>query len=169
MFSITNFECVLAHFALIKLHELDIPGETSYHWLKKTFPPLLFGSKHAINFQMALIPFTMARYSISSLSGNKLNRYIPLNKAMRAHIYLGYTMVLIVILASAAFFVLYGLPCGAGDVSFCDKFTTEIMITGYCILGLVLFMAGAAFYRHTIPYEVFYAVHALFLGEKFTC
>ena len=114
---------------------------------------------------MALIPFTMARYSIASLSGNKLNRYIPLNKAVRAHIYLGYITVSIVILASLGFFVLYGLPGSAGDASFCDKFTTEIMVTGYCIFGLVLIMAGTAFFRHTIPYEVFHAVHVLFLGK----
>ena len=39
------------------------------------------------------------------------------------------------------------------------------MITGYCILVMLLLMAGTAFFRHTIPYEVFYAVHFLFLGE----
>ena len=51
-------------------------------------------------FQMALIPFTMSRYTIASLSNSKLNDYLPLNKSMSIHIYLGYTMVCFSIMAT---------------------------------------------------------------------
>ena len=51
-------------------------------------------------FQMALIPFTMSRYTIASLSNSKLNDYLPLNKSMSIHIYLGYTMVCFSIIAT---------------------------------------------------------------------
>lgn len=51
-------------------------------------------------FQMALIPFTMSRYTIASLSNSKLNGYLPLNKSMSIHKYLGYTMVCFSIMAT---------------------------------------------------------------------
>ena len=91
--------------------------------------PILFGSKFAIAFQMTLIPLTMARYSIASLSGSKLNRYLPLNKALRVHVYLGYVTVSIVFIASIIFFTCYGTLCSKGEEAYCDMFTSEIMIT----------------------------------------
>lgn len=117
---------------------------------------------HAILFQMALIPFTMSRYTIATFSKSKLNKYLPLDKALRIHIHLGYTMVSIVFAATIVFFVFFGLSCAEGEEAFCDKFTSEIMITGYCILGCLLLMAGTAYFRHSIPYELFYGVHFLF-------
>ena len=51
-------------------------------------------------FQMALIPFTMSRYTIASLTNSKLNDYLPLNKSVNIHIYLGYTMVCFSIMAT---------------------------------------------------------------------
>lgn len=157
---------VWGHFALIKFQEQEgkVPEEAPRYWAKRIVPPLEFGSMHAILFQMALIPFTMSRYTIASLSTSKLNKYLPLNKALRIHIHLGYTMVSIVFLATIVFFTFFGLLCSEGDEAFCDKFTTEIMITGYCILGLLILMASTAYFRNTIPYELFYGVHFLFLA-----
>lgn len=90
---------------------------------------------------MALIPFTMSRYSISCLSGSKLNRYLPLNKSVAIHIYLGYTVMLIVFLATIIFIAFFGILCSEGDKVYCDALTSEIMITGYCISGVSLLMA----------------------------
>lgn len=89
-------------------------------------------------FQMALIPFTMSRYTIATFSKSKLNKYLPLDKSLRIHIHLGYTMVSIVFSATIVFFIFFGLSCSEGEQAFCDKFTSEIMITGYCILGLLV-------------------------------
>ena len=130
-------------------------------------------------FQMALIPFTMSRYTIASLSNSKLNDYLPLNKSMSIHIYLGYTMVCFSIMATVMvsffffccidwqcmmwsrysyfyhslthipyvtsihiqFFAFLGLLCSEGEGEACDKLTSEIMITGYCIMALLVSVA----------------------------
>ena len=100
----------LAHFALIKFQaQADtVPEGAPRYWAKRLIPPLEFGSMHAILFQMFLIPLTMSRYSIANLSTSKLNNYLPLDKALRIHIYLGYTMVSIVFLATLVFFAFFG-------------------------------------------------------------
>ena len=139
--------------------EQKVPEGAPYFWLKRIAPPLEFGSMHAILFQMALIPMTMSRFSIAALSESILNRFVPLNRAVRIHIHLGYTMVLIIFLATVFFFFFFGIVCADGDQAFCDKFTEEIMITGYLILATLLIIAGTSYFRHSIPYELFYAIH----------
>jgi ferredoxin-NADP reductase len=108
---------------------------------------------------MALIPLTMSRFSISALSESVLDRFVPLNRALRMHIHLGYTMVGIVLLDTTFFFTFFGILCSDGEQAYCDKFTSEIMITGYGILAILLIIAGTSYFRHQIPYEIFYAVH----------
>ena len=105
---------------------------------------------------MALIPLTMSRYSIAALSQSILNRFVPLNRALRIHIHLGYTMVGIVFWATIFFFIFFGTLCASGDEAFCDKFTSEIMCTGYGILGSLLIIGGTSYFRNNIPYEIFY-------------
>ena len=63
---------------------------------------------HASLLQMALIPLTMSRFSIATLSESVLDRFVPLNRALRMHIHLGYTMVGIVFLDTAFFFTFFG-------------------------------------------------------------
>lgn len=116
---------------------------------------------HAILFQMALLPLTMARYSISSLSGTVLDRFIPLKRTLRMHIHLGYTMILFVVLGTILFFGFFGLLCRRGEQAFCDKLTSEIMITGLVILGSLLVIVVTSYCRYWIPYEVFYVIHHL--------
>jgi len=99
----------------------------------------------SVLFQMALIPFTMSRYTIATFSSSKLNKYLPLDKALRIHIHLGYTMVSIVFSATIVFFIFFGLSCSEGEEAFCDKFTSEIMITGYCILGILVSLRKLVF------------------------
>jgi predicted ferric reductase len=152
-----------AHFLLIKFHEQEqsVPEGAPYYWLKRIAPPLEFGSMHAILFQMTLIPLTMARFTIAALSESILDRFVPLNRALRIHIHLGYTMVVIVFFATVFFFAFFGLLCNNGEEAFCEKFTSEIMITGYAILAFLLFIAGTSAYRFKIPYELFYYAHHL--------
>jgi len=80
----------------------------------------------------------MSRYTIAALSSSRLNYYLPLDKSLRIHIYLGYTMVSISFMALIIFFVFLGLLCSEGDEASCDKLGSEIMITGYCIVGLLV-------------------------------
>jgi len=131
--------------------------------LKRLAPPLEFGSMHAILFQMSLIPLTMSRYSIAALSAtnNLFSKFIPFNRMMRIHIYLGYVMAAIIFIATMFFFAFFGILCASGEQDFCDKFTSEIMITGYAILGMILIVVATSYSRYYIPYEVFYVVHHL--------
>lgn len=132
-------------------------------------PSLEFGTMHAILFQMALLPLTMCRYSLTRLSTTYLNRVIPFNHMIRMHIHLGYTMVIIVIAATITFFVFFGLLCEEqkknieprpdGQFTFCDKFTTEIMSTGLGIVGALILVWGTSYFRDRIRYEHFYIVH----------
>jgi predicted ferric reductase len=114
---------------------------------------------HAILFQMALIPITMSRFSIAALGDTFLNRIVPLNRSLGMHIHLGYTMVLIIFIATAFFFFFFGILCAEGEQGFCDKFTMEIMITGYVIFAFLIVVGVTSFYRHSIPYELFYYIH----------
>jgi predicted ferric reductase len=116
---------------------------------------------HAILFQMALIPMTMCRFSIAALSESFIDKIVPLNQALRMHIHLGYTMITILFLATGFFFVFFGVLCADGDQQFCDKFKSEIMITGYVILSMLLIIGGTSYFRHKIPYELFYGIHHL--------
>ena len=116
---------------------------------------------HAILFQMALIPFTMSRFSIAALSGSIVDRFVPLNRTLQMHIHLGYTMVTIVFVATIFFFGFFGMLCNDGEQAFCDKFTSEIMCTGYGILASLLIVAFSSYFRYKIPYEIFYIIHHL--------
>jgi predicted ferric reductase len=150
-----------AHFALKKLDTQlgAVPETANRYWWKIIAPSLEFGSMHAILFQMALIPLTMARFSISTLCESFVDKILPLNRTFRMHIHLGYTMIIIVFWAVIFFFAFFGLLCSDGEEAFCEKFTEEIMITGYCILAFMLLVGFTSYFRHSIPYEIFYAIH----------
>jgi hypothetical protein len=111
---------------------------------------------HAILFQMALIPLTMSRYSIAALSGGLVDKFIPLNRTLRMHIHLGYTTVIIVFLGTILFLGFFGFLCNRGQQEFCEKFTSEIMCTGYVDS---LLSGGYSF--------VFVKLTSLFLGMEF--
>ena len=148
---------------------MTVPEEANKYWLKRIAPPLEFGSMHAILFQLSLIPITMCRYTIATIStsnggcgaGSFVERIIPLNRMLRIHIHLGYTMILIVCLATIFFFTFFGMLCRDGEVDFCNKFKSEIMITGYVILVVMLAIGITSYLRHSISYKVFYFIHHL--------
>ena len=139
----------------------SISEDAAYLWAKRITPPLVYGSKFAILFQMALIPLTMSRFSIASLSGTVLDRFIPLNRAMRIHVYLGYSMMCLLLFATLALVTFYGSLCILKEKEYCERLTSEIMCTGYAIAGVVFIIALTSYFRHRIPYEIFYAVHHL--------
>jgi NADH:ubiquinone oxidoreductase subunit H len=116
---------------------------------------------HALLLQMALIPLTMSRFSIAALSDSVLNRFVPMNRAVRMHIHLGYTLVILAFLSTVVFFIFFGTLCSDGEDPFCAKFRTQIMSTGYAILFTLLVIGGTAYFRYSMPYEVFYAIHHL--------
>ena len=68
-------------------------------------------------------------------------------------------MVGLVFISTLLFLTFFGLLCSDGDEEFCAKMRSEIMITGYVIIGLLLIVGGTSYARHSIPYEIFYAIH----------
>ena len=157
------FSFFSVHFGSIKWQAnlTSVKDDEDYYMWKRVGPTILFGSKHAILLQMLLIPLTMSKFSIGALSETIVNRFVPLNKALKMHIYLGYTMISLTLFATVGFFVYFGALCSFGDKDFCSKMTSEIMFTGYGIVVFLLFMGGTSYYRYKIPYEVFYVTHHL--------
>jgi len=154
---------IWGHFGLMKFGEqqIKVPVGAPNFWWKRIAPPLEFGSMHAILFQMSLIPLTMSRFTITSLSHSSINSYVPMNKMLAMHIHLGYVMISIVFIAVIFFFIFFGKLCADGEQKFCNNMRTEIMATGYAILGTLLIIGGTSFYRYKIPYEAFYVIHHL--------
>ena len=152
---------IWGHFSIIKFRFQDgnVPETAPRYNLLIYTPTVMFGSKHAILFQMALLPLTMSRLTISMLGNTPVSKFLPLNRMLNIHIHFGYTMVLIVLLATLGFFIFFGLFCSDGEQQSCDGLISEIMITGYVITGLLLFIAGSSYARERIPYEIFYALH----------
>ncbi len=122
-------------------------------------PTFEFGTMHAILFQLGALPLTMCRLVISKASSTFLNSIIPFNEALKCHIAIGYTLVVMLFLTIIVFLMFFGVNCSDGDAAFCAKFTSEIMITGYVIFGLFLTVAITSYLRTVIPYRVFYIIH----------
>ena len=60
---------VWSHFFLVKYRATaKVPRGANLYWWKRLTPPFEFGAMHAILFQMALLPLTMARQSVAALS-----------------------------------------------------------------------------------------------------
>ena len=161
-----------------------VPTGANRFWWKRVVPPLEFGAMHAISFQMSLLPLTMCRNGLSRLSISKLRKILPFNRVTAMHIHLGYTMVFIVFISTLVFFLFFGLLCqeqklgveplapeclsaihcdqdAEGHMTFCERFHSEIMLTGYGIILTLIAVALTSYFRYVIPYEVFYAVHHL--------
>ncbi|KAL7532784.1 hypothetical protein ACHAXR_004839 [Thalassiosira sp. AJA248-18] len=157
MFHLVATMVIWSHFFLIKFQELEnkVPHGAPYYWSKRIIPPLEFGSMHAILFQMSLLPLTMSRYTISSMSNSKFDRFFPLNKMLRMHIHvrLFYRMSLHIVLNS---------HCSHHGCIFLSHHFLEIMTTGYLLAAMVIVIGSTAFLRHTsISYETFYSFHAI--------
>ncbi|CAB9511565.1 generating NADPH oxidase heavy chain subunit [Seminavis robusta] len=154
---------VWGHFAMQKFDQQTntVPEGANRYWWKVMVPTLEFGAMHAILFQMALIPLTMSRFSISALSESVISRFVPMNRMLRIHIHLGYIMVILVFISTLLFLTFFGLLCGDGEQAFCRKMRSEIMITGYVIIAFMLILGITSFNRHNMPYEVFYGIHHL--------
>lgn len=154
-----------AKFAILREKENtpNIDPEAAFYTLRKFGPPILYGSKHAILFQMALLPLTMSRFSITVAAESFLKTFIPFDRITFLHVYLGYFMIGLVCFATMGFIVFYGILCGSGEEEFCSKLYSEIMLTGYGITLCAVAVGITSYFRNKIPYEIFYAVHQTIL------
>ena len=140
----------------------DVPN----YWWKRLTPPIEFGAMHMILFQLALIPLTVSRSFLAYLSkwGN-----LPLEHVMQVHIQIGYMFCITMVLSSVLFFAFFGKVCtdhlnNQDPLDTCAKFSSEIMGTGYAILGVTLIVLGTSFFRARLKYEIFWGCHLLVLA-----
>ena len=68
---------VWSHFFFIKYRATaKVPRGANLYWWKRLTPPFEFGAMHAILFQMALLPLTMARQSVAALSTTSFGKEV---------------------------------------------------------------------------------------------
>ncbi|KAJ1428590.1 hypothetical protein B484DRAFT_396704 [Ochromonadaceae sp. CCMP2298] len=166
---------VWQHFFLIKYNQklIAVPIIAHrYNW-KVFVPSVEFGTMHAILLQFALLPLTMSRHLVTVLSGSPaLRRVVPFHRMTDMHVYLGYLVVVVTFLSTCGFIMFFGLLCYEQNMgleptppdnerTFCTNFQTEIMGTGYGIIAGLLLLGGSSYLRHSMPYELFYALHHL--------
>ena len=102
------------HFFYVKyrVQEAKVPDGANLYWWKRLTPPIEFGAMHAILFQMALLPLTMARQTVAALSNTYIGRkFVPLHKVVAMHVHLGYVMCGFVFAATIIFFTFFGQGC----------------------------------------------------------
>lgn len=74
-----------AHFGLMKFQSQSttVPAAAPFRSWKVGVPTFEFGTMHAILFQLAILPLTMCRLLIASLSKTAISKIIPFNDMTR--------------------------------------------------------------------------------------
>ena len=150
--------------------QAKVPDEANRYWWKRLTPPLEFGAMHALLLQMAIIPLTMARHTLGALSNTFVQKFVPFNRVTDMHIWIGYTFCSVLFASTGFFFLFFGIMCQdqkdgyepQGPLmtnTFCEKFVSEMMLTGYAILFTIILVFVTSYFRNRIPYEVFYLIH----------
>ena len=76
------------HFFYVKyrVKEAEVPDGVNLYWWKRLTPPIAYGAKQAIMFQMMLLPLTMARQTVAAMSNTYFGRkLVPLHKIFAMH------------------------------------------------------------------------------------
>jgi ferredoxin-NADP reductase len=147
-----------------------VPAAAPNYWQKRVVPGLEFGAMHTLLFTMALFPITMCRFSITKLRDTWLSKFIPFDYMVEFHKYLGYIMGIQLVATIVVFLFHFGHLCrqfnaGIEKQNFCDKFSEEIMLTGYAILATYLIMWSTSLFcvRGRRYYQFFYYMHHFFV------
>eukprot|EP00036_Acanthoecidae_sp_10tr_P019581 CAMPEP_0206303018 /NCGR_PEP_ID=MMETSP0106_2-20121207/9021_1 /ASSEMBLY_ACC=CAM_ASM_000206 /TAXON_ID=81532 /ORGANISM="Acanthoeca-like sp., Strain 10tr" /LENGTH=947 /DNA_ID=CAMNT_0053733801 /DNA_START=45 /DNA_END=2888 /DNA_ORIENTATION=+ len=138
-------------------------GAPNYRW-KRIVPPVEFGLMHAVLFQLMLIPLTVSRSLLAWIATK--TSILPLEHIMTLHIHIGYAFCIIMVGSAALFFTFFGKLCqehkdGTEPVDMCAKFRTEIMCTGYVILGVTIIIMITSYFRGRLKFEWFYTTHII--------
>lgn len=149
----------------------QVPDAAPNHWQKRMVPSFEFGAMHSLLFTMALLPLTMCRFTITKLRNSWFGKYFPFDYMIEFHKWLGYVMGVQLLVTFLVFVGHFAKLCddyrnGIEKENFCESFRTEIMITGYAIIGiyLVMWFSSLHFIRGKKYFEVFYYTHHLFFA-----
>ena len=66
---------------------------------------------HAGLLQMLLIPLTMCRHTLAQMSNTIVSKFVPFNRVTGMHIWLGYTLCIVIFAATIFFFTFFGILC----------------------------------------------------------
>uniref|UniRef100_A0A7S3PTV5 FAD-binding FR-type domain-containing protein n=1 Tax=Chaetoceros debilis TaxID=122233 RepID=A0A7S3PTV5_9STRA len=165
---------VFVHFALTKVQSQQekISPDASFYSAKIGVPAFEFGTMHVILFQLAVLPLTMCRLLITNAacSSNRfLSSYIPFGAMTKFHIAIGYAVMVLLLVSTIVFFIFFGALCSSGEQDFCDKFSSEIMVTGYFIFLAFMTVGISSYLRFKIPYRIFYIIHHVVFLAYFLC
>jgi len=160
-------EVIWFHFFYEKFlqQEAGVPSGAPNYWWKRLVPPIEFGAMHAILFQLSIIPLTMSRHLLALMSSSRsISKVIPFEHMTEFHIFIGYTFCTVMVLSVILFFIFFGKVCtdfkeGRDPLNLCTKFTSEIMGTGYGIFAATLIVLFSSYFRHKLPFEVFWWLH----------
>ena len=114
LFRLVHFAITLVvyrHFFYIKFRQREgkVPLLAPNSSLKRLVPPFEFGAMHAILFQLAVIPLTMCRSLLATLSTNStVNAIIPFENLIEFHIFVGYLFCIVMVLSVIVFFGFFG-------------------------------------------------------------
>ncbi|EOD21158.1 hypothetical protein EMIHUDRAFT_469863 [Emiliania huxleyi CCMP1516] len=142
----------------------NVPEGAPNYWLKRLMPPFEFGLMHAILFQLALLPLTMAKRLLALLSTEVLGSTFPFQHIMQFHIQVGYAFCILLIGATIGFFGFFGKICydfrhGLDPADFCSKLRSEIFVTGLVTAVSTAIVLITSFIRGRVPYELFKIAH----------
>jgi hypothetical protein len=94
---------IFAHFFLLQYFNRAAQAlDSRFYWARRIIPSLEFGSMHAVLFQLALLPITMARHLVTT-SG-----LISTSSLYFVHIHLGYTVCVTIIVAIVIVIIFFG-------------------------------------------------------------
>ena len=138
------------------------------YWLKRLMPPFEFGLMHALLLQMALLPLTMCKTLLAGLS-SRFPHALPFEHMTQFHIHVGYTFCGLMLVATVPFVAFLWKVCGdhlqgLDPMDACAMLTSEIMITGWVIFGLVLVVVVSSYFRQHLPFEWFMTLHYFVLA-----
>ena len=148
---------IWSHFTLTKLEEqkFKVEENTPLYWFDLLVPSLEYGAIHVILYVMAVIPLTMARYSIANLAESFVEWFIPLNQTLAIHEHLGYMMSGITLGAGKAVILVNGWGCYNGEDAFCYRLLSETALVGYACMAVVGLVMMTSWIRRFLPYEIF--------------
>lgn len=151
----------------------DCPKANRY-WARVLTPTLEFGLMHAIMLQMSVLPLTMCHHTLESLADTILQRFVPLHRVQRLHIFIGTFVSTMLVFAVGGFLTFFGMLCRDSrnggskwkppdfeNENDCKKFNSEIFITGMIVFGMTLIIGATSLFRARLPYWVFICCHQL--------
>lgn len=150
---------------------------------KAIVPQVEFALMFLLLWGLIMLPLSMMRYTANRLAQTWVARWLPVDRLVDFHVFIGYHMLFQIGAVVILFMGHIGHLCvayraGIEPENFCNgknscvdgvcddgvAFNSEIMATGYAIFAIAAIIAIPAIFRSRVSYEVFYALHHFFIA-----